>query len=308
VDEAAGPPIRVVVVNWNSGHWLARCLDSLREHAGPGLAEVVVVDNGSTDGSEQVALAPNQRLLRAGANLGFAKACNLGAKGATAPYLLFLNPDAAVREGTIETVLRFMESEAASRVAVCGVRLVGEDGIAQHHATVFPTARTMFRAEDRTLRFDHLSSREVDHVIGAFYLIRRSVFEAVGGFDERFFVYLEDMDLSYRVAKAGWKIWYLAEAVAFHKGGGTSEQVKAARQFYSTRSRLLYAAKHLSPAKSALVFAATMTLEPAARLARALARRSLPEIRETLAAYRMLAADLPGIVRTMRHGPSREGS
>ncbi|MEA3015739.1 MAG: hypothetical protein QOI38_461, partial [Sphingomonadales bacterium] len=134
-----------------------------------------------------------------------------------------------------------------------------------------------------------------------------SVFEAVGGFDERFFVYLEDMDLSCRVAKAGWKIWYLAEAVAFHKGGGTSEQVKAARQFYSTRSRLLYAAKHLSPAKSAFVFAATMTLEPAARLARALLRRSVPEIRETLAAYRMLAADLPGIVRTMRHGPPREG-
>jgi GT2 family glycosyltransferase len=304
VDEAAGPPVRVVIVNWNSGHWLARCLDSLREHARPGLAEVVVVDNGSTDGSDEAALAPNQRLIRAGANLGFAKACNLGADGATTPYLLFLNPDAAVREGTIETVLRFMESDVASRVAVCGIRLVGEDGIAQHHVTVFPTARTMFRAENRTLRFDHLSSREVDHVIGAFYLIRRSVFKAVGGFDERFFVYLEDMDLSYRVAEAGWKIWYLAEAVAFHKGGGTSEQVKAARQFYSTRSRLLYAAKHLPPAKSALVFAATMTLEPAARLARALVRRSLPETRETLAAYRMLAADLPGIVRTMRHPPS----
>ncbi|HEX8654754.1 MAG TPA: glycosyltransferase family 2 protein [Allosphingosinicella sp.] len=305
MDEAAGPPVRVVVVNWNSGHWLAQCLGSLREHAGPALAEVVVVDNGSADGSDDVALAQNGRLIRAGANLGFARACNLGAAGAATPYLLFLNPDAAVREGTIATVLRFMESEAASRVAVCGVRLVGEDGVVQHHATVFPTARTMFRAEDRTLRFDHLSSREVDHVIGAFYLIRRSVFEALGGFDERFFVYLEDMDLSRRVAKAGWKTWYLAEAVAFHKGGGTSEQVKAARQFYSTRSRLLYAAKHLPPAKSAFVFAATMTLEPAARIGRALLRRSMPELRESLAAYRMLAADLPGIVRTMRHKPLR---
>ncbi|MEA3016226.1 MAG: hypothetical protein QOI38_948, partial [Sphingomonadales bacterium] len=120
MDEAAGPPVRVVVVNWNSGRWLARCLDSLREHAGPALAEVAVVDNGSTDGSANVALAPNQRLIRAGANLGFAKACNLGAAGAATPYLLFLNPDAAVRAGTIEAALRFMESEAASRVAVCG--------------------------------------------------------------------------------------------------------------------------------------------------------------------------------------------
>lgn len=295
--------VRIVIVNWNSGSLLKNCLDSIEAFGGSEVAEVVVVDNGSTDGSDRIDPAPRHRIIRAGANLGFARACNLGAEGAATSFLLFLNPDAEIRAGTVQTAVAFMASPQATRIAVCGIRLVGEDGKVQHHVTRFPLARALFVTEHRILDFDHLSSREVEHVIGAFYLIRREIFESVGGFDERFFVYLEDLDLSYRIAQAGWKAYYLAEAVGFHKGGGSSDQIKARRLFYSMRSRLLYASKHLGPLRAFLVLAATLTLEPPARVARALLRRSMREAAETLSAYRMLVGDLPAILTTMRRSP-----
>ena len=295
--------VRVIIVNWNSGPWLARSLASLRAHAGPGLAEVVVVDNASSDGSERIPLAPGERLIETRANLGFAKACNIGAAGATTPYLLFFNPDAELREGTLQAALAFMESPEAADVAVCGIRLVGEDGAIQRHISAFPTPATMFRNEQRELGFDHLSSRDVDHVIGAFYLIRRAVFEELGGFDERFFVYLEDIDLSWRVRQAGWRTHYLASAVGFHKGGGTSERVKAERLFYSLRSRLLYAGKNFSRGGALFVLAVTLLVEPFARLARGLLGGRRGEMRQTLRAYRLLLGDLPRILRTAFGGP-----
>jgi hypothetical protein len=291
--------VRVVIVNWNSGPWLARALASLRAHAGAELAEVVVVDNASSDGSERLPLAPGERVIQTGANLGFARACNIGAAGAAAPYLLFFNPDAELREGTLQTALAYMESPQAAGVAVCGIRLVGEDGVAQRHVGAFPTPATMFRNEQREIDFDHLSSRDVDHVIGAFSLIRRSVFEQLGGFDERFFVYLEDLDLSWRVRQAGWRTHYLARAVAFHKGGGTSDGVKAERLFYSLRSRLLYAGKNFSRPGALFVLAVTLLVEPAARIARGLLGRREGETRQTLRAYRLLLGDLPAVLAAM---------
>ena len=238
--------VDIIIVNWNSGPWLRNCLESIARFD-EGVNQVIVVDNGSVDGSaEAEAPALRHRLVRTGANLGFGKACNLGAKSATAPYLLFLNPDAALLEGALPKAVALMDSEAGARTGICGVQLVGDDGATQHHTANFPTPGTIFTHEQRQTRFDHVHSRKVDHVIGAFYLIRRSLFEMLGGFDERFFVYLEDVDLSRRAHVAGWESYYLAEAKAFHKGGGTSEQVKAQRLFYALRSRILYAFKHFS--------------------------------------------------------------
>lgn len=124
-------------------------------------------------------------------------------------------------------------------------------------------------------------------------MVRRTTFESLGGFDERFFVYFEEVDFSYRARQAGWRSVYLADVQAFHAGGGTSNQVKARRLFYSLRSRLLYAAKHFSTAGTALVFLATLLLEPLSRSALALARRSWPALRETWQGYAMLWRWLP---------------
>jgi len=304
----------IVIVNWNAGALLRKCLDSLARFGGDALAETVLVDNGSTDGSADVEI-PGLPLAidRTGENLGFARGSNRGATGARAAYLLFLNPDTELRAGTLAAVVDFMEREESAQIGICGIRLVGEDGTVQRHCARFPTWRSFVgHSLALTARlprlfppvtlddFDHLSNRDVDHVIGAFYLIRRDLFEALGGFDERFFVYLEDLDLSRRAAASGWRCHYLADAVAFHKGGGTSDQVKAHRLFYSLRSRLLYALKHFSRPAAWAVIAATLLIEPFSRLALAAARRSSEEARATLAAYRMLSADLGAVLRTNR--------
>lgn len=145
-----------------------------------------------------------------------------------------------------------------ARKPICVIKSIVDDDKIQHHcvqflilktyryyalvAAHFPRKFPSHFMQD----FDHCSSREVDHVIGAFFLVRRSVFEQLKGFDERYFVYLEDLDFSLRARKAGWKTYYLADATAYHKGGGTSEQVKAHRLFYSLRSRMIYGFRHFN--------------------------------------------------------------
>ena len=98
--------------------------------------------------------------------------------------------------------------------------------------------------------WNHEESREVDQVMGAFFLVRQKLFEEWGGFDERFFVYLEDVDFSSRARRVGWRSFYMAGVKAYHKGGGTSEQIKSTRLFYSLRSRILYSYKHFSCASA----------------------------------------------------------
>lgn len=311
--------IQIVIVNWNSGAWLGRCLASIAAHGGEAVERVVVVDNGSTDDSLP-ADPPGLpvEIIRTGANLGFGRACNLGAADAQAPYLLFLNPDAALHADTLRTALAFMESAAATGVGVCGVQLAGEDGVTQRHCARFPGARSfvgaatglglLFRRLFPPLLmtdFDHLESRPVDHVIGAFYLIRRPLFEELGGFDERFFVYLEDLDLSLRTHRAGFAVQYLAEATAFHKGGGTSEQVKATRLFYALRSRLLYAFKYFSRPAAWTVLLVTLLIEPPIRAVRALFRLAPREFADTFRGYWALVRDLPNILRRNRRAGGR---
>jgi GT2 family glycosyltransferase len=291
--------VHIVIVNWNAGALLSKCVDSIASGNCGLVDRVTVVDNGSIDGSVDDLIAQGVELdiVRAGSNLGFGRACNVGVKRSRAPYILFLNPDAALHSGTLNTVLAFMESVAAKGIAACGIRLVDEEGVVQHHTTGLPEPWTIFTHGQRQTKFDHLESRLVGHVIGAFYMIRRSVFEALKGFDERFFLYLEDLDLSVRVQRAGWTVHYLSEATSFHKGGGTSEQVKAHRLYYSLQSRILFAFKHFTSPQAWSVLGVTLTVELAARVVRSLARGSLPELSHTARGYRMLVCELPSILR-----------
>ena len=297
--------INVIIVNWNAGNQLPTCVDSITQHGVGVVEKIVVVDNGSVDGSDlSVEGYSNVSLIRIGANLGFGKACNVGAKQVSAEYLLFLNPDAAVYPGTLKKALAFMQNPANVQVGICGVQLVNESGHVARSCARFPSAsgflahaigldRIFPRLGHFMAEWPHDTTREVDHVIGAFFLVRRALFESLGGFDERFFVYLEDLDFSFRARQAGWRTVYLADVRAFHAGGGTSNQVKARRLFYSLRSRLLYADKHFSAGGATLVFLATLLLEPLSRTALALARRSWPALTETWAGYAMLWRWLP---------------
>jgi GT2 family glycosyltransferase len=301
--------LSIVIVNWNAGQYLLDAISSINLfHQGLTL-EIFVVDNASTDNSvQQLEKIDNLNcdifIIRNSDNLGFAAACNLGAQRAKGDFLLFLNPDAALFSNTLPTVFEFMNQIANSDVGICGVQLVDSVGNVSRSCTRFPTTlglvwhaigvdRLFPRLGHFMSEWDHGQTREVDHVIGAFFLIRHSLFLKLHGFDERYFVYLEDLDLSCRAHKLGWRSIYLTDAQAFHVGGGTSAQVKAHRLFYSLRSRQLYAFKHLSwlGANSVLFF--SLFVEPISRICFAALRRSWSGVTETLRAYSMLWQWLP---------------
>lgn len=303
----------IIVINWNAGAQLKECLKSVvwADRDGFTLNQVIVVDNASADdslnGLESLELP--LKIIRNAENLGFGAACNQGAAISKADYLLFLNPDTRLEKDSLRVPVAYMGSEDNEDVGVCSIKLVNETGLADRTCTRLPGLKHflikifgldhilpgLFRSHFMT-EWDHNSSRQVEHVIGAFYLIRRQIFSVLGGFDTRFFVYLEDLDLSNRVSKLGFKIQYLADVKAFHKGGGTSEQVKAARLFYSVRSRILYGFKHFNFFSGAVHFAATIIIEPLTRLALAALRRSGKEMKETVQGYFMLIKDIPNML------------
>lgn len=302
--------ISIIVVNWNSGDQLNNLLNSLSNYHCELISDVVVVDNGSTDDSvdnlkTNIDTSFRLEIVRNSDNRGFAAACNQGARLAkNCDFLLFLNPDAAICTETLNKVSSYMISSDASGVGICGVQLFDESGNVSRSCTRFPTAigflahaigldRIFPRLGHFMAEWSHDTEREVDHVIGAFYFVRRKVFDSLNGFDERFFVYLEDLDFSYRAKQKGWRSMFLADVQAFHAGGGTSNQVKARRLFYSLRSRLLYSFKHFSFIGAMAVLLVTLLLEPLSRSALALGRRSFTTFHETWSGYGMLWRWLP---------------
>lgn len=300
----------IVIVNWNTGDQLRACLASIAAAARDGftLHRVVVVDNGSRDGSVEGLedFSVPLTLLRNRENRGFAAACNQGAWSSDADYLLFLNPDVRLFDDSLTRPIRFMQELANARIGICGIQLVDEGGRIDRSCARFPTTE-MFIGKMLGLNrwlpgnfphhamteWDHGENRQVDQVIGAFFLVRRSLFEALNGFDERFFVYFEEVDLSYRAARAGWSSFYLADARAVHRGGGSSEQVKAARLCYSLRSRMQYGFKHFGLPSALGLALATLLLEPVSRLGVAAVRRSPRSAIETLHGYAMLWENIP---------------
>ena len=299
----------IVIVNWNSGSMLERCLDSVASVNDPSIVgDVTVVDNASDDGSADH-LGPHGllkiRRCRNASNLGFAKACNAGVRYGSADYVLFLNPDMRLESDSLAAPLAVMDKAENSSVGIVGIQLVNSAGAVWRSCARFPTAGSMamrifgldavaprWFPSYPMVEWDHAHSRDVDHVIGAFFLVRRRLFESLGGFDERFFMYLEDLDFSLRARQAGWRSTFLADVRAQHVGGGTSAQVKTARLFYSLKSRLLYVRKHFAPLPAASLMAGTLLLEPVPRLVRALARANISEAGETVGAFAMLWRDL----------------
>lgn len=308
------PLVDIVLVNWNSGDQLAAALRSLVAYGDGLIASVVVVDNGSTDGSDRIGMPGLPlRIVPAGSNLGFGAACNLGAGMGTAPYLLFLNPDAELKSEVLSGVVAHLEADREEKTGVVGVRLIDSDGETHRHCARFPTWRSFvgqslglfrlgrgFFKPIPLLDFDHQSNRSVDHVMGAFYCMRRTLFEGLGGFDEAFFLYMEDLDLSKRVADAGYRIDYRADLVAFHKQGGTSDQIKARRLAYILSSNMVYAWKHRPWYEALAVSGATLIGEPVSRVARFAAQRRASDAWATLEGFGMLYAALPDVVRRIR--------
>jgi len=217
------PRVRVVIVAYNSAAHLPAALDTLQPLCESGVGEITVVDNQSADGSAEVAAArPFVRVVRAPGNLGFGRGCNLGAEGATNDYVLFLNPDAHLEPSGVAALLAFADAHPAVGLLGSAVHLVG--GGAQP-AFRFPSPLRIVR--DAVGRLGGAGgdilpigpgARRVDWVSGAVLLARRSAFEAIAGFDPRFFLYFEDYDLSLRVARKT-RIAYVPAVKVVHHGG-----------------------------------------------------------------------------------------
>lgn len=311
------PSVHVVTVNWNSGAQLKECLQSFAAVLADDVTvtSVTVVDNASTDGSYE-GLAdlsfPAVSLIRNDRNRGFAAACNQGAAASGADYLLFLNPDTRLKPGSLELPARYLQSPHHESVGIVGIQLLDSEGHVARNTARTPTAWSMIGNSlglDRVMpsifpplfvtEWAHDETRIVDQVMGAFFFVRRSVFEALGGFDERFFVYYEDLDFAMRARSRGWSSVYLATAQAFHRGQGTTEAATERRTFYFCRSRMLFARKHLNAIGATAVIVTTLTLEPIARVGAAIvARRG--SVTGILRAFGRLWKDLPNVLRAGR--------
>lgn len=262
--------LSIIIVNYNTFDFLTHCLDTIENSKGRFKKEIIIVDNASSDKSTQMInkwLSENQKLKKLPIklianqkNLGFAKACNQAIKIAKGKYILFLNPDTSIEEDTLTEMLKFMDKDPNIAVSTCKVELPNEEiDWASHRG--FPTPWASFTYFTRLnklfpkskvfggyhLEYKNLNKpHEIDSPCGAFYLVRKVILNKVGSFDEDYFMYAEDLDLSYRIKKAGFKIFYNPKAKIIHHKGAASGmhkiksntekkvQIKVVRSFYDT--------------------------------------------------------------------------
>jgi N-acetylglucosaminyl-diphospho-decaprenol L-rhamnosyltransferase len=234
--------IDVVVVCWNDKEKIATALDSVfalgEVRDDPAFANVVVSDNGSADGSREFIArryGGRVRIVENGANLGFAAACNRAFAATCSEYVFLLNPDAELKDRALAEIVAFMDDHPACGIA--GSRIYNYDGSVQESVGEFDTWAGAFLRSSawgewpvlrrfangaRLRRFDHGTPQHVDLAIGAALAIRRAVIDAIGPFDERFFLYHEEVDFAKRAAGAGWETWYVPASEAVHEGMGSA--------------------------------------------------------------------------------------
>lgn len=261
--------VSVIIVNFNVKYFLEQCLFSVRK-AGEGLdLDIRVVDNASTDGSRtylqhrfpEVTFYWNDR------NLGFAAANNQALRDATGQYILFLNPDTILPEDGLRTCIACLDSEPD--IGALGVRMMDGNGrFLRESRRAFPdplTAlfkltgmATLFPRSPRFARYhmghlDPRHSHDTDVLAGAFMMVRAEVLRQTGGFDEAFFMYGEDIDLSYRIRQAGWRNRYLADCTILHfKGESTRKgSLDYLRMFYGAMA--IFARKHYGKRRAGLL-------------------------------------------------------
>lgn len=258
--------VSVVVVNWNTRDELRDCLKSALA-ADSGSAEIVVVDNASTDGSVEMLHGefPDVRLIRNAENLGFAAASNQGIKASSGRYVILLNPDCVVHPGAFTELVRF--GDAHPEVGIFGIRILNSNGTVFESCRRFPTlAAGIFRnailarlfpnnpyiKEYLMADWDHSEVAEVDWVSGAALVARRETLDKIGLLDERFFMYCEDVDIAYRARQAGWKVMYFPGATVVHLRARSSDQNPVPMIIAFHRSMHAFFKKHYAAQSSIL--------------------------------------------------------
>lgn len=255
------------MVNFEAGALLTACVTSVLADTSAGPVELVVVDNGSRDDSIATLLHahPGVHVVAAPGNVGYARAANLGTAATKSPIIAVLNPDTVVEPGTAGALVSRLQRE--SRVAACGPRLRNVDG------TDYPSARSLpsipvaighgllglwwptnpFTARYRQLGDDPTVPRLVDWVSGAAIWLTRRALDDVGGWDERYFMYLEDTDLCWRLRRAGWEVAYEPGGIVVHVQGASASRRPYRMLLEHHRSAWRFARARLTGARAALL-------------------------------------------------------
>ena len=266
--------VSAVVVDYRAGDALARCVASLRAN---GVSDVIVVDNDEQSSPSSLAHDREVRLVHTGVNLGYGRGVNRGAAMAQGDFLVISNPDVVVHEGAVDALVDYLVTHRD--VGVVAPRIERPDGSLYPSRRVFPNVALAgvhallapFWPENPATRRYRAARRDgtVDWVSGAFFVMPRDVFESVGGFDERFFMFAEDMDLCWRVRERGWAVAALDEAVVTHVEGLSRRHASRAMIIAHHESALRFEAYHARGPRRLLVPVAALVL--GVRLALALA-------------------------------------
>lgn len=251
--------LSTIIVNWNTKDLLMKSLESILANRPPVSFEVIVVDNNSSDGSQEMLkqrYSGDERIkiIESSVNLGFAKANNIAARESSGEYIFLLNPDTEILGQAIASLVDYLDRH--QEVGVVGPRIVNPDGSLQPSVRRFPTflasllvlsglhrffrPRTYFMDD-----FDYSRESEVDQVMGAALMTRRAITERLGLFDEKFWLWYEEVDFCRRVKNAGHKIYYYPEGVVVHRGGESFSQLDVfSRKKAVGRSLVHYFHKH----------------------------------------------------------------
>ncbi|MFO8079846.1 MAG: glycosyltransferase family 2 protein [Armatimonadota bacterium] len=253
------PELSIVIVSWNTRDLLDACLTSIREAPDEVSREVIVVDNASDDSTAEMVQSahPDVTLIANEENAGYAVGNNQGIAAAAGKHVLLLNPDIVVHEGALDTLARFLqEHPGAGAVAP---RLILPDGSVQASCRSFPTpeivlyeALGLSRLFPRNRRFgkyrmtwwDYNDQRRVDQPMASAIMVRGAALTAVGGMDEDFPIFFNDVDFCLRLWNAGWEVWFTPEASMDHVGGAATRQVRRRMLTESHRSFVRFYRKH----------------------------------------------------------------
>ncbi len=290
--------VDIIIINWNSGkQTMEAVVPYLNYESATIRCNAIVVDNASTDNSSELFKGRIDNVIYNTKNAGFGKACNQAFNQSNADYILLLNPDTLSDPSVLENLVEFLEKNPD--YTITGPQQKDKNGHVLKTCCRFPTfKRSLFELLALSKVFhkiftpalimkdwDHSQSKDVDHVMGSYMLIRKSVIDQVGFMDDDYFVYLEDVDLSKRINNAGFKTYYSSEYSIFHEGGGTGQKLEAQRLFYSLTSRRIYWKKHLGGMKSFILVAVSIIAEPFLRVIDSVIKEKRPGIKKIGKAY-----------------------
>ena len=259
--------LTLILISWNTSKELKSCLYSVRDAINDAV-QVIVVDNASGDDTVEMIHSefPWVHLIANKTNYGFGKGCNIGLRESLGRYIFFLNPDSAIEKESLKSIVEFGDSHPEA--GILGIKVMNPNGTLQYSCRHFPTvAAGLFRnsilgkffpknpytRDYLMVDWNHNQPQEVDWVSGCALVIRKETIEELGGFDERFFMYCEDVDLAYRAKQKNWKVMYFPGAVSIHSRSKSSDKSPNHMIFEFHKSMYRFFKKHYAPNSSIII-------------------------------------------------------